>query len=274
MDNQDKNICQQAIEAIINSNVNEKLDLHIRGCSECRQMADTISALKKHDSAFGYQENLNLKKRVINRILPIIQATENLKKGPAANEFSWKWLFAAALTAAFFFSINLLQQPQKQQTDNLQQLPIVARDNSATFDISVNGKAFVKASMDNPVSLFNNETAIINLGQDSTISISGPARLTVQPKGFHLLSGKATATVKPGSGNFTATTVHGRIEVLGTIFSCETSPSGTIVSVERGRVKVSDNSGKEKILSAGEKIQIGQNDNSSGKEGIPLISKE
>lgn len=267
------NKCQQTMEALINNEVKQELQLHIGNCENCRQMAETVTALQKFGSAFDPTENLNLKKRVINRLLPVIKQP-SARGEPRTQLFSWRYILAAAMAVVALFSISQFKQKDLPQTDNLSKLPIIAKGDPATFDISVNGKSPVKVSMDNPISLFSNETALVSLADGSSISVSGPARMTVQPRGFHLLSGKATATVIPGSGQFAATTIHGRIEVLGTVFTCETSPSRTVVSVQRGKVRVADNNGDTKILEAGDKTEIGQETSVNSTEVIPLISRE
>lgn len=274
MQSTQKDKCQQTIEVIIDGQIDDACQSHLSACESCRQITANVSALTYLSSSYDDSEHLNLKKRVINRLAPLI------KNGPATvpakNSSSWyRWLISLSLAGSLAIMLMISNQPAPVEPGAANRPPIIAVAESQTFSMSINGKASATISMDSPVSLFNNENALIKLADDSEIMVEGPSRLTIKPRGFHLLAGKATATVEPGKTSFVATTIHGRVEVLGTIFTCETSPRTTIVSVKRGRVKVVANDGNEKILGAGESSHLtSENDVGSKTEGIPKISQE
>lgn len=269
-----KDICQQTLEAIIDGRIDDAGKSHLSTCENCRQMSADVSALTELSSVYDESEHLNLKKRVINRLGPLIQTGP--VKAPATSSSSfYRWLISLSLAGSLAIMLIISNQPAPVKSDAVSSLPVVATAESQTFSISVNGKPATTVSMDSPVSLFNNEKALIKLADNSEIFVDGPSRLTIKPRGFHLLAGKATATVEPGKNTFVATTIHGKIEVLGTIFTCETNPGATTVSVLRGKVKVAANDGSEKILVAGESSQLASEaDVGSKTEGIPKISQE
>lgn len=270
-------ICQQTLEAFIDGKIDAGAKAHLAICDNCRQMVENISALAERSSVYEDSEHLNLKKRVLNRLNPLIQqASSSSQATTASSRPSWlAWVISASLAGAFTILLFVSNQPVSIKQEAPVAPIVISSAQSSTFEISVNGQKPAIISMDSLVSLFNNETAVIKLADKSEILVEGPARLTMQPRGFHLLAGKVTATVEPDSTPFIATTMHVKIQVLGTIFSCETTTSTTTVAVKRGAVKLTGNNGSEKILRAGEtSLFVSDIDPASKTEGIPLISKE
>lgn len=268
-------ICQQTLEAFIDGRTDDGSRAHLATCANCRQMVASISALAERSSAYEENEHLNLKKQVLNRLKPLIQQVP-VSAPTQASRPSWlSWLVSLSLAGAVTVLLLISSQPTATRPEAIVKPIIVSAVESSSFEISVNGKKPATISMDSLVSLFDKETAVIKLADKSEILVEGPARLTVQPRGFHLLAGKVTATVEPDSTPFIATTMHVKIQVLGTIFTCETTASTSNVTVKRGSVKLIANNGSEKILHAGETAQfISDLDPASKTEGIPLISKE
>ncbi len=271
--------CHDFIEAIIDEKVDMNFSDHVADCETCQQAHNLIKEFSHLDSAFAKDDHINLQKIVINRLLPIIQAPQPPQinsEGSKAAAGSWlSWLIGLSLAGAFLFALVSSSQPSTRPNQQAPRLPIVASADSQTFLIAVNNKESITVSMDNPVSLFNNETAVVKLADQSEIVLVGPSRMTVKPRGFHLLNGKATATVKPGEKPFIATTMHGSIEVIGTIFTCETSLASSKISVAQGKIKVVDNGGHETFLKAGESTTLSaENASQKQTEGIPKISEE
>lgn len=274
MGNSQKELCEKILEALIDGTIDDAGKAHLSNCKNCQQMNSTLAALATRQSVYDENDNLNLKKRVINRLSPIITTPAPPKTAHRSSSPS-KWLIGISIGSAIALMMLLNQQPIPSKPNVTVAPPKFAAVDSHSFKISVNGKTTNTISMDSPVSLFNNENAVVTLDDHSQIEINGPARLTIKPRGFHLLAGKATATVEPSSTPFIATTVHGKIEVLGTIFTCETWPGATSVAVTKGKVKVTDNDGTEMVLVAGESTKLlADNDAASKTEDIPKISQE
>lgn len=71
--------------------------------------------------------------------------------------------------------------------------------------------------------------------------------------------GWVRAEVVPGSQRipFRVHTPHGTVEVIGTVFEVESNPDTTDVRVRRGKVRVTESSGTERLVEAGQGLTIG-----------------
>lgn len=263
--------CENAVEQALSGNpANQE---HVAGCEQCRQMIATISAIRNEAAPADLSAEFpQLKASVMKRLRPILKE----KYGDERSEsFLQSWFFkftlgAAALLLIFSMTIPIIGDKIPDKISGKNSLPIVLTQN---FSISVNRSEARSVSLDNPVSLFSGETAEITLPDSSILKVEGPARLTLAPRGFHLASGFLTATVSKGKGTFTGTTPHGQIEVLGTVFSCDSTAQKTVVKVIEGKVKVKPDKGSEKILTAGETAEM-HNEASPDSETIPSIDSE
>jgi hypothetical protein len=212
-----------------------------------------------------------LKARVLKRLQPVLE--QKYQKTAERSIFS-SWFFRFALIGAAVILLVVIQFNAGTRVANKQK-PALPIQLSQGFRISVNKKPAQQVSMDNPVSLFKSEKAVITLPEGSRLKVQGPARLSISPRGFHLTRGALTAEVSKRPETFTGTTPHGKIEVLGTIFSCETTPNKTTVRVVQGKVKVIPDKGKHEILKAGDSTEMKNKKGiSAASETIPSIDSE
>ncbi|MEW6710587.1 MAG: FecR family protein [Candidatus Riflebacteria bacterium] len=259
--------CEDVLDQAINGkSLNQP---HLSACQQCRHTLATIQAIRELP-AVSAAEYPALKSQVMKRLIPILKEKYADEK-PVSFLQSWFFrlaLGAAALVMVFAVSFPMLNKDVPVEPRN--SLPIVLTQN---FKISVNGGAVKDVSLDNPVSLLPGEKATITIPDGSSLQVEGPARLTIAPRGFHLTSGFLTASVVKNPQTFAASTPHGQIFVLGTVFSCDSTTHKTVVKVIEGRVKVKPDQGSEKVLSAGESVEM-QADTVNASETIPSIDSE
>ena len=86
----------------------------------------------------------------------------------------------------------------------------------------------------------------------SELLARGPAALHARNRSFHLSVGIVQARVKPGNESFIATTPHGSVEVVGTVFTLKTASEGTSVEVTEGKVLVRFHGTPPSLLTAGQ----------------------
>ena len=267
------NTCFKLIDQVIDSKkLNTELQQHAKECPVCGQAIETIKAISNNGRAADYSAEFpGLKTKVLQRLQPIFK-----QKYQQNNTHAWfsNWFFRFALIGAAVILLVVIQFKTGIEMTNKQKrtLPIQL---SQGFRISVNNKPVQQVSMDNPVSLFKHEKAVITLPEGSRLRVQGPARLSISPRGFHLMRGILTAEVSKSPETFTGTTPHGKIKVLGTIFSCETSPDKTTVKVIQGKVKVIPDNAEPQILIAGDSTDMKNKKGlSSASETIPSIDSE
>jgi uncharacterized cupin superfamily protein len=270
------NTCKDAIEQVINGEkLSDQNQTHVNTCPLCKEAVKTVKELTTNGAPADFSDEFSgLKQKVMQRILPIMNSryAENKSESIISS-----WLFKLSLAGAALLILVATFFPAFQNTPAHRpgfqnNLPIQL---SQSFKISVNGKPFIEASLDNPISIFNGETAEIQVPDGSTLKVTGPARLNVAPRGFHLVSGTLIAKVAKHSTSFTGTTPHGTIEVLGTVYSCESTAHKTVVKVIEGKVRVTPDNGSAVILQAGETTEMSAGDAvSSDSETIPSINSE
>lgn len=279
---QENAICQNCREAISGGEADllrdPALQQHLSACPECAHMLNTIGHLRQHGSAFAGESYPELKTRIMQRLEPALQQRRNTaaaaEPAPTSGTANWFFKLASVLGIAVLgiFLIYQNNSPAGHPGTSIEQPIISAAPTS--FTIALNSGALTEVSLDNPVSLFNGDSAVINVPDGSVLHVTGPARLNVCPRGFHLLQGQLKAEVVPGKGEFIATTPHGQITVLGTVFMVAADQRRTLVEVISGRVKVSGDSQTEMILNAGEKTEMYQPGISSETETIPAVDSE
>ncbi len=267
--NNTTNTCHETIEQVIND---QEANPHLETCESCQIMAQTTRAIKKVGKPADYEKDFpGLKEKVLHRIIPIFKKRFQAEKSNEASFFSgWVFKLAIATAAVVMFFALTFRPTGPGPVKNPDYLPIKLMQ---TFKMSVNAKPLIEVSIDSPVSLFEGETAQIMVPDGSKLKVNGPARLSIMPRGFHLISGSLVAEVTRSNSSFTATTPHGKIEVLGTIFSCVSTSQKTTVKVIQGKVKVSPDKGSAVIIAAGETAEMNSKE-SSDSETIPSIDSE
>lgn len=262
--------CEHALDMAMNGD--SQGQQHIESCPDCQAMLATIDKIKTTAAPANHSKDFpELKFKLMQRLAPIVKQKFREEK---TESFIQSWFFklslaGAALILAIALTIPSLQAPS-QKVLSKPPLPIVLTQN---FKISVNNGPVKEVSLDNPIALFAGEKAEITVPDGSVLKAEGPARLNVTPRGFHLASGFLSASVAKESKEFVATTPHGKITVLGTIFSCNSTAQKTVVKVIEGKVKVKPDHGAEKILSVGETTEM-LADTADVSETIPSIDSE
>lgn len=275
-------ICQKCLEALTGSesqHLPPEMLHHLETCSSCAQMLKVLEHLQHAGSAFANESHPDLKLSIMRRLEPSLeqrrnQAPQAATQAPVPGYLIWLLKLLPALALIVFIAVSSTTPPQPgiigKPTDHqtTAMLP-------AVFRLSLNNGPANEVSLDNPVSLEQNETAIVTVPDGSTLKVSGPARLNVLPRGFHLAQGHLQAEVIPGLGEFKGSTPHGQITVLGTVFTVDVEPRHTQVAVVSGRVKVQADGQAAVVLAAGEKTEIRQTaDVSTQTETIPPVDSE
>ncbi|HQB81994.1 MAG TPA: FecR family protein [Candidatus Rifleibacterium sp.] len=274
-------MCQECLEVISGNEAellrDPSLQQHLAACPECAAMLSTIAHLRHQGSAFSGESYPELKIRIMQRLEPVLQQRRNAAAEPARPPVvATNWFFRlASVFCITVIGIALIYQNFNPGTPGPAAPPQTVISTAPTsFMIALNSSTPTQVSLDNPISLFNGDSAVINVPDGSTLHVTGPARLNVCPRGFHLLQGQIKAEVVAGKGEFVATTPHGQITVLGTVFTVTTDQRRTLVEVTSGRVRVSGDNHTETVLNAGEKTEMYQPGISSETEIIPAVDSE
>lgn len=271
------NTCQTSIDQVMNENsLNADMQAHVGSCEGCQTTIATLNAISENGAPADYScEFPGLKQRVLRAIKPIMKAQyAQESSGSPFSGWVFRLVFAGTALVLLLAAVSPIWQ-QSPGKDSPKPNGAVQMTSAKSFKISVDGKPFTESSIDNPVSLFSGETASIKTPDGSLLKVKGPTRLNVTPRGFHLLSGSLVAEVVKDSTAFIGTTPHGQIEVLGTVFSCDSSAQKTIVKVFAGKVKVTPDCGLPVILKPGDFTEMTSNAAvSSGSETIPSIDSE
>lgn len=274
-DKEHNKICQDCLETLIDrSSADNRVLQHLQTCESCRQAANTLSLIKSEVTAFVGENHPDLRLKIIKRLAPLVAARKEAAKTEATFNFAWLWKFSLAFVILAAL-LTPLQQPAKVTTPPAGSPQIAGLPTQLSFKLSLNGGESREVSLDNPVALFAGDSGEITLPDRSRLVVSGPARLTLAPRGFHLLQGQVRAEVARGTEEFSATTPHGIITVLGTVFVCETHARFTTVEVLSGKVRVSSDNAPAVILGPGEKSRMGQQTVGSTETGtIPSLDSE
>ncbi|GAB4271484.1 MAG: hypothetical protein Kow0029_09230 [Candidatus Rifleibacteriota bacterium] len=270
------NTCKNTIEQIIDGKeLTEESKAHTSSCKSCQLVISTTKEIVENGEPANFSDLYpDLKQKVMKRLVPVMNQKFKAQKPTSIfSEHFFRFVFAgAAIILAFIAIVPKVHRPLPEKKTYLSSDAI---NSAQVFEISVNGNTAIKSSLDNPVSLFANETAEITIPDGSSLKVRGPARLAICPRGFHLIEGSLTAKVARGNTKFTGTTPHGKIEVLGTVFSCESTAQKTVVKVIEGKVKVIPDIGTAVTLTAGESTEMMTSDAvSSDSETIPSIDSE
>ena len=274
--NQSK-ICQDLLEAAIDrQSPDSRLLQHAGNCPACQQSLATFELLRREGNAFGEESHPELKLKLIKKLAPLVAERATVTKPVTTGSIlAPLWKLALAFTIVIIALATILQQPPSALPPNPATPQMAAMPQQHSFTIAVNGGETRQVSLDNPVALFGNESGEVTLPDHSRLFVQGPARLTLAPRGFHLIQGHVRAEVSRGSEEFAATTPHGIITVLGTVFVCETHARFTTVEVLSGKVRVSSDNAPEIILGPGEKSRMGQQTAGTTETGtIPSLERE
>ncbi|MBU1108252.1 MAG: FecR family protein [Candidatus Riflebacteria bacterium] len=273
---ENEKLCQDCLESVLNRQSPDSRTLqHMQSCDGCRQTIATIELLKREDSAYGDESHPELKLKLIKKLAPIVTARSEVPKASLATSFAWLWKLSIAVIVLVAAWSTLTTQSTTVIKPPAGTPQIASLPQQYTFTLSLNGGESQQVSMDNPVALFANDSGEITLPDRSRLLVKGPARLTLAPRGFHLLQGHVRAEVTRGMGEFVATTPHGIVTVLGTVFVCESYSRYTTVEVLSGKVRVSSDHAPATVLGPGEKSRMGQQKASSSEtETIPSLDSE
>ena len=270
-----KKICEQCVDAIIERQpLSDTCRQHIVSCDSCKTVINTLGAIALQGSA--YNEDLTaLKLKVFKHLIPIMEATK-VKIAPEQSIISkfFPWFMSFALAGLMLVMFVIVHPRQIQNITNNNNNKILGILTSPdTFKMALNNTAVKNVSLDEPVILSPKDKAVIIIPDGSELDVKGPARLNINPRGFHLITGFLTAKVKKGKIPFISTTPQGQIQVMGTIYNCKVAKGKTTVSLKRGLVKVIPDNGKPILLKPGESTTICSLP-CFHSESIPPINKE
>jgi hypothetical protein len=271
-------MCQKCLEALTGSEKHlhdPECLAHLESCPACAQMLTAIEHLRHEGSAFAGDSHPDLKMRIMRSLEPAL-AQRRTGSNPATSTAgrSWFWQLLSGVAVLMIAVISLIVTRPPTVVDPPAPVLVTART-PTTFKMVINGKAPTQVSLDNPVSLFADESAAITIPDGSTLQVSGPARLNILPRGFHLVQGRLQADVAKGGGEFICSTPHGQITVLGTVFKVETDQRKTLVEVVSGRVRVQADGQAPIILEAGAHTELHHPESiSTQTETIPAVDSE
>ena len=275
MENQKtENTCSICIERLIDREpLSQDFQKHVISCKSCKAVINTMGAIALQGSA--YSEDLSgLKLQLMKKLVPLMSATKSSKMVEASG-FSKviPWFLSFAVVGAMLvmfgvFNPGVINKPCVKNAST--QIASVS-----TFKIALNSEKEKLVSLDEPIVMTNNDKAVITIPDGSQLEVQGPARLNINPRGFHLVTGFVTAKVKKSKIPFISTTPHGQIRVLGTIYTCKVAKSKTTVSLKRGSVKVIPDYGRPVVLKPGESTSFSLSPkNKPETETIPPIDSE
>jgi hypothetical protein len=288
MSNHEQQICDKLLDTIVTMNPEDlsSADMeHLQSCELCQETLESINQLRVAGSPFKKEYYPLQKEELKNRIL--IQATPILNSLAKANKTtsseSWSLItlgFKKPLLAfASFFAVVALvvyvmgvhTNPQRdimghKGYESIKLASIPTSDSSVYKIIEKENIKLIP--LDNPISLFNNEKVDIELPDGSTATLTGPARMTICQRGFHLIQGDLFIEVKKDQKTFLGTTPHCEIAVLGTSFNCKVNSKATEVEVKTGKVAVTSNEQLTKTLEAGESTMVKETNSFTHSDSI------
>lgn len=277
MTNKEHNkICQDCLKAAIDRSSPDNPSLqHLQTCAQCRQTANMLELIRLEGSAFGDESHPELKLKLIKKLVPLVKNHYTATKTSLFARFAWLWQLSLAFIIIIAIATAFAPSPTSTGRVSGSDVQIATLPSQNSFSLKLNGGEAREVSIDNPVALFASDSGEIILPDKSRLMVTGPARLTIAPRGFHLLQGYVRAEVVQGKDEFVATTPHGVVTVLGTVFVCESHSRFTTIEVLKGKVRVSSDNAPAVILGAGEKSRMGQQTAGSLETGtIPSLDSE
>lgn len=269
-----KQICNTCIESLIDrKRLSSEGEHHVLTCKGCKAVINTMGAIALQGSA--YSEDLTgIKFRLMQKLVPMLPSKESIsRKETSLPNRLIPWLLSFSVAGAFLIMFAIFQHTPTPKMNNR---VVVGQCLSAkTFRISMNCGEMKIISLDDPVTLTKTDTATIHIPDGSRLKVRGPARLNINPRGFHLVEGYVLAKVKKGKVPFISTTPQGQIRVLGTIYTCETTRDKTLVTLIKGSVKVIPDYGSPTILKPRDTAILKlKSDISVVRDNIPPINRE
>lgn len=264
-------ICDEILDSILTEegkNLSSEHMKHLENCEQCQEALESIGMLQVAGSPFKSKyykiEKQELKNKILTQTAPILNSLAKANKTSYPHNkrsFSFfKTLLAfAVLSCLIIYVIKTQPSPTNNQLIKPQEFATIENNHSIDsneYRVTENGTT-KSISIDNPISLFAKEQVKIELPDGSKGQLTGPARMSIQPRGFHLIQGDLFIEVaKNETKPFIGTTPHCEIKVLGTAFNCATTNKGTKVAVKSGKVAVTQNDGTKNILNPGDSAQI------------------
>lgn len=249
------NGCLQHLDALSGkAPLNADTAAHLKTCPACRQVADTLAALRHEKSAWPTLDLSGLRRRVVERVRAEPRLKQRHDVPPMHPEPSiswWKGLLsfralglatalAVLVLAVVFWKTGVPPVGRAGETSAGQEIRLTRAD----------GK--IEKVPLHHVFTIATETVEFSLPDGSQVTLTGPAKAQAFSRGFSLERGTVRARVKPGQTAFTGRTPHGEITVLGTIFICRVTDQETLVRVEEGKVRIVSTHGPERVLVAGQ----------------------
>ena len=206
---------------------------HLAQCPGCQGIAADAGKLRSQASAFPDAAPPALRQKVLTRLAP----------PPAPAPFWQAWFQPLFVTAAALVLLFVVfTQPGS---------PPAAGPGGA-WEVSIDGRPRQAFLPDRPFQVASGSEALIAMPDGSELLARGPAALHARNRSFHLSVGIVQARVKPGNESFIATTPHGSVEVVGTVFTLKTASEGTSVEVTEGKVLVRFHGTPPSLLTAGQ----------------------
>jgi ferric-dicitrate binding protein FerR (iron transport regulator) len=234
---------------------------HLESCADCRRRAAIWGRLAPVMRRLAPEPPGPLRARrmevEIERQLAQLPAPRRAP-GPAV---AWAGLAVAAAAAGIVLVARLrggearLPETTSRLTAQVTSIAGAARTGAGAL------RAGAAIAADQPIDVEAGGVATLALA-DASVTIEGPARLTVAGDVGHVAlgldRGTLTASVAhraPGA-TFAVTTHEARVEIRGTRFIVEASAVRSTVAVQEGRVAVFAGDGSERSVAAGERVAL------------------
>lgn len=240
----------------------KRLEEHVRQCQRCTEELVSFQLIFE-DLAMKLSPDASdrPKPEEIGRLLQVIKRAKPCKKSVNTEKiikwvFPWNLLAGAALTILFFITIlsigpgtspkNLTTKPEK--TDQNCTFTIQGPKETGLVKRHLNGEipsreGFIESGYTYEVLLKGLATIHFS---ENLIECHEKAIFVMRSSGLNLLHGKARFSIHPGKSSFAVTTPDGVVRCLGTRFTVETTPQGTFVSLEDGKIELT--AGESKVI--------------------------
>lgn len=270
-----ENTCDRCIEYLIDRQpLSKEEQQHVVSCKDCKSVINTMGAIALQGSVYD-EDFSGLKLRLMKKLVPQMAKCAN---SVATNSSMFSqilpWLLSFTVVGAMLVMFGIFSPGASVNNHNGEKASVRVASVS-TFKIAINGETPRTISLDEPVAISDKQKALITIPDGSKLEVKGPARLNINPRGFHLVSGFLTAKVKKGKTPFISTTPQGQIRVLGTIYDCNVEKEKTTVRLKRGSVKIIPDYGSPVILKPGESSTMSLSPKEKPEtERIPPIDSE
>ena len=254
-------ICERTICSLNESaGLEAEHSSHLSVCEECQAVERSLKLLSAERPHYFSSSSPSLCKKVTDRAVEIISDKESGRSLlDILSDAALSWRIAAGFVSLAVIAALLVWTgvtPDHKTVDDSRDAPLTVSvpDVQLRYSVdSADSESLVFFPIEQPFDLDGIETVSLSGPDGSSFEFQGPGRVTINQRGFHLAAGAIRATVSKAPGNFLATTPHCSVEVLSTIFSIEVLIDRSVVSVEKGRIRVTDNAMTvEKVLCEGD----------------------